>query len=163
MIRVQTLSADAMQQTQPEDEPYAALVVMVPEEHFADEDDICLQAATHVCSCLERHLLQAGHQIEDWLRGGCAEDWGVYYESTFEGKTFQYMIMFFPDDRGPEQRLIAVQFHSKPRRTGLLRALFGKAPPFEAAPSLTDVMELVGRDFEEHRLLTKAEFDHEYM
>jgi len=151
-----------MQQTQPEDEPYAALVVMVPEEHFSDEDDICLQAATYVCSRLEHHLLQAGHEVADWLKGGCAEDWGVYYESMFQDQKFQYQITFFPDERGPEQRLIAVQFNQK-SQTSLLKSFFGKPQPFRAAPSLRHVIEDVGREFEEHRMLTKAQLDGEYL
>jgi hypothetical protein len=145
-----------MQEEQPSrsDDPYVAVAVMVPEDHFSDEDGICLQAASHVCSRLEHRLLEAGHTVEDW---------GVYYESAFQDQKFQYMIMFFPDERGAEQRLIAVQFEPKSKRIGFLKALFGKPPPFEAAPSLASLMEVVGGDFEEHRMLTKTQFDHEYM
>ncbi len=150
------------EQSPQEGEPYAAVVVKVPEEHFSDEDDICLQAARYVCSRLEHRLLRAGHQIKDWLRGGCEEDWGVYYESVFRDQRFQYLIVFFPDERGPEQGLIAVQFHHK-GQTSFLKSLFGKPPPFRAAPSLQYLMEELGREFEAHRMLTKAQFDREYL
>jgi len=145
-----------------DDRLYVALVVAVPKEYFSDDDDICLQAAKYVCARLEQQLVRAGHRVEEWTKGGCAEDWGVYYESTFQNGVFQYAIHFFPDERGPEQRLIAVQFNHKPPRSGFLKWLFGKPSAFRAARSLQGLMELLGREFEEYRMLTKAQFDREY-
>lgn len=59
-------------------ESFVALIVSVPDEHFPEDDDICLTAGNFVCSKLETHLIRHGHSIPDWIRGGCNEDWGVY-------------------------------------------------------------------------------------
>lgn len=146
-----------------DDALYVASVVAVPEEYFSDEDDTCLQAAKFVCSRLERQLLLAGHHVENWIKGGCAEDWGVYYESTYQDEAFQYRIIFFPDERRAEQRLVAVQFHRKRPKTGFLKWLFSKPAPLRTAESLQPLMEALGKEFDEYRMLTSKEFDHEYL
>ena len=46
---------------------FVAVVVSVPDEHFSDEDDVCLAAGNFVCGRLEPHLLQNGHTIADWI------------------------------------------------------------------------------------------------
>lgn len=81
-------------------EPFVAVVVSVPEEHFSDEDDICLAAGNFVCAGLETHLTENGHSIPDWIHGGCNEDWGVYFESKLKETIYQYHICFFP---GPKR------------------------------------------------------------
>ena len=66
-----------------------AVVVNVPETHFAEKDDISLAAGKYVCTKLEAHLVQNGYSIPARIRGGCDEDWGVYFESTMNGTTYK--------------------------------------------------------------------------
>jgi hypothetical protein len=88
--------------------PWVAVVVRVPEKYFSDNDDICLQASKFVCSRLESHLIGHGHKIPNWVRGGCEEDWGVYFESQRDGQTFDYAVGFFPVAQGESQCYMAV-------------------------------------------------------
>lgn len=143
---------------QPEN-PYVAVVVTVPEEYFSDEDDICLAAARFVCAQLEDQLIEDGHDVPDWIQGGCDEDWGVCYETLLAEDRFDYAIMFFPEAKGVEQRSMMVQYQ---RKYGFWKSLFHKPPVLAAEHPLHASMERFGKRFDSHRMLTKAELDREY-
>ncbi len=104
-----------------EDDPSVAVVVRVPEDYFSDDDDICIEACMHVCGLLEEQLMASGFEIPDWIRGGCAEDWGVYYECRDSAVRYVFSIGFFPCANAEPQDRIFVQYHLKePRVLGLL-------------------------------------------
>lgn len=136
-----------------------AVVMSVPDEYFSDDDDICLAAASFVCGRLEEHLIENGHTIADWTRGGCVEDWGVYYESQRGGETFHYQISFFPylTDDGESQMI--VQYHLK---IPFLKRLFTKPRRLGADHSMHEAMRKFGRLFKSSRMLTQSEFDKQH-
>ena len=140
-------------------ESFVAVVVAVPEEHFPDEDDICLTAGNYVCTKLESHLVDSGHAIPDWIQGGCDEDWGVYFESKMDESDFQYHICFFPGPKGTPQFQMLIQYHVK---RSFMNRLFGK--PIELLPEhpLHGTMQSFGNLFSASRMLTKAQFKNEY-
>jgi hypothetical protein len=143
----------------PMTESFVALVVTVPEEHFPDEDDICLTASNYVCAKLESHLVQHGHSILDWIQGGCDEDWGVYFESQRNGTTFQYHICFFPGPRDTTQNQMLIQYHV---RLPFMKRLFRK--PVELLPDhpIHKTMRSFGDLFSASRQLTQVQFETEY-
>ena len=61
-------------------EPYAVLAVDLDPQHFPDGDDICLAAGSYLARELGTFLKQHGHDIPDWIQGGCEEDFGVVLE-----------------------------------------------------------------------------------
>jgi hypothetical protein len=136
----------------------AAVVIRVPDECFPDDDDICLTASRFVCSRLESHLIQHGHTIADWIRGGCDEDWGVYLESQCDAQTFEYIIGFFPSPSGETQNHIVVQYHLK---VPFLKRLFKKREMLDADHRLHESMREFGKTFASSRLLTQSQFDAE--
>jgi hypothetical protein len=140
-------------------EPFVAVVVSVPEEHFSDEDDICLTAGNFVCSRLETHLTQSGHSIPDWIQGGCNEDWGVYFESNRNGKIYQYHICFFPGPNDNTQNQMLIQYHV---RQPFLTRLFRKPPELLPDDPLHETMQSFGRLFAASRMLTQVQFKNEY-
>lgn len=140
-------------------EPFVAVVVSVPEEHFSDDDDICLAAGNFVCARLETHLTQSGHSIPDWIHGGCNEDWGVYFESKLKETVYQYHICFFPGLNDITQNQILIQYHV---RLPFLKRLFRK--PAELLPDdpMHETMQSFGRIFGASRMLTQMQFQTEY-
>jgi hypothetical protein len=140
-------------------EPFVAVVVSVPEEHFSDEDDICLAAGNFVCAKLETHLTQSGHSIPDWIHGGCNEDWGVYLESKLNETIYKYHICFLPGLNDTTQNQILIQYHL---RLPFLKRLFRK--PAELLPDdpMHETMQSFGRIFGASRMLTQMQFKTEY-
>ncbi|QDT99918.1 hypothetical protein [Gimesia aquarii] len=145
-------------QLQPEDQ-YVAVVVTVPEDRFQDDDEICLEAATYVCLRLEDHLLKEGHDVQDWIKGGCSEDWGVYYETLLAGDRYEYNIMFFPEEKESEQRSIMVRYLQK---QGFLTSLFSKLSGLADEHPLHASMESFGKLFESHKMLSQSQLDRQY-
>ncbi len=139
-------------------DPLFAVVVSVPEEHFPDDDDICLTAGKFVCRRLESHLIQYGHTIADWIRGGCEEDWGVYFESQRDDEVFAYMICFFPDAVGKVQCLMAVQYYLK---IPFLKRFFKRPAQLGNDHHLHQTMQEFGNTFSSSRMLTQSQFDAE--
>ena len=141
-------------------EPTVAVVVGVPEELFSDKDEICLNASRFVCARLEQHLIMHGHTIDEWIRGGCDEDWGVYFESKLNSETFDFSISFFPnpvpDD--PSSSII-VQYQLK---VPFMRRLFGRVSSLEPDHPIHQTMREFAQTFVSSRTLTKTEFDAEY-
>jgi hypothetical protein len=140
-------------------DPLMAVVVRAPDEYFPDNDDICLTAARFVCSCLESHLIQHGHDIAEWVGCGCEEDWGVHFESQHNGERFEYSICFFPAPAGDAQCYMAVQYRLHipwPRR------LFKRPRPLDGGHHLHQTMQEFGRTFSSSRMLTQSEFDIAY-
>jgi hypothetical protein len=140
-------------------DPPIAVVVRVSEELFPDNDDICLTAGRFVCSRLESHLTQHGHNIAEWIRDGCEEDWGVYFESEHNGQIFDYSICFFPAPAGETQCNMAVQYHVK---VPWLQRLFKKPSPLVDGHRLHQTMQEFGEKFSSSRMLTQSQFDAEY-
>ncbi|KAA0142988.1 hypothetical protein V6x_16820 [Gimesia chilikensis] len=140
-------------------DPYVAVVVRIPEDYFSDEDEICLEAATYVCTLLEEHLIQDGHTVPEWYQGGCSEDWGVYFETILSDEKIEYGIMFFPEEKGAEQRSIMVRYLPW---QGFWKSLFFKQPDLAAAHPLHESMERFGKQFESYRMLTQSQLDQEY-
>lgn len=134
--------------------PFVALVVSVSNDHFPDEDDICLVAGTYLARQLESHLAGNGHTVPDWIRGGCAEDWGVYLESRKGKDRYQYRIMFFP--RGSDDRSMAIQYGIK---LGFWRRLLRGQPALCIDDPLHLVMWSFGTNNERPQLLTKEQID----
>jgi hypothetical protein len=140
-------------------EPLVAVIVAVPEEFFPDDDDICLTACNFVCARLESHLVRHGHSIADWIKGGCEEDWGVYYESQRDTERFAYAISFFPVATGERQCYITVQYRLK---VSFLKRLFRKRSQLGSEHPLHKTMEEFGTVFRSSRMLTQSQFDAEY-
>lgn len=140
-------------------EPFVAVVVSAPEEHFSDEDDICLAVGNFVCAKLETHLAQNGHSIPEGIQGGCNEDWGVYFESKLNGTTYEYHICFFPGPNGTTQDQMLIQYHV---RLPFLKRLFRK--PAELLPDdpMHETMRLFGKMFASSRLLSKSQLENEH-
>jgi hypothetical protein len=140
-------------------DPLVAVVVRVPDEYFPDDDDICLTAGNFVCSRLETHLIRHGHSIADWIRGGCEEDWGVYFESEFDAERFDYAICFFPVPGDEEQYQMVIQYR---RKYPLRKRLLSKPRQLEADHHLHKTMKQFGKTFNSSRMLTQSQFEAEY-
>ncbi len=140
-------------------DPFVAVVVSVPEEYFSDDDDICLGAGKFVCARLESHLIRTGHSIPDWVKGGCEEDWGVYYESHRDSERFDYAICFFDVSKDEVQREMLVQYG---RRIPFLKSLFTKPDPLGPNHHLHHTMQEFGKTFGSSRMLTKPQLEAEY-
>ena len=140
-------------------ESFVAVVVTVPEEHFPDEDDICLTAGNFVCAILESHLSQRGHSIPDWIRGGCDEDWGVYFQSKLNETTFEYYICFLPGPQNTTQNQMLIQYHV---RLPFLKRLFGKPVDLLPDDPMHSTMESFGDLFTASLMLTHTQFENEY-
>lgn len=140
-------------------ESFVAVVVTVPEEHFPDGDDICLTAGNFVCTKLEAHLAQHGHDIPEWIQGGCDEDWGVYFESKLNETTFQYHICFFPGPQNTTQNQILIQYHVK---LPFIQRLFRKPDRLLPDHSMHGTMQSLGNLFSASRMLTQSQFEDEY-
>ena len=138
---------------------FVAVIVSVPLEWLSDDDPSCLAAGSQVCSRLESHLEEHGHTIDSWIRGGCEEDWGVYYESRRDGERPEYTINFFPHytDEGLPQMIL--QYHPK---TPWYRRLVGRWLAFAAGDPMHDTMEAFGKKFASYRMLTEEQFEEEY-
>ena len=140
-------------------EPFVAVIVRVPEEYFSDDDDICLTAGNYVCSRLESHLIANKHSIPDWIRGGCEEDWGVYFKSQWNDQSFDYAICFAPADSGEEQYWMMIQYHLIPRLFAKWRKL---QTSLGADHALHRTMQVFAETFDASRMLTQKQFDSEY-
>lgn len=140
-------------------EPYFAVVVSVPAEHFPDDDALCLTAGKFVCARLETFLLEKGHRIAEWVRGGCDEDWGVYFETQRGSDTFEYSICFFPTLSHTPQTHMMIQYHPK---TPFLRRLFATPHRLDANHYMHETMREFGQTFESSRMFTQPQFDKEY-
>ncbi len=138
---------------------FVAVVVTVPEEHFPDEDDVCLTAGRFVCRKLESHLVGHGHSVSDWIHGGCDEDWGVCFESTLNNITFQYHICFLPGPQDATQNQMLIQYHV---RLPFFRRLFQKPPELSSDHAIHEIMRSFGDLFSELRMLTQARFETEF-
>ena len=137
-------------------EAFVAVVVTVPEEHFPDEDDICLTAGNFVCAKLESHLVQHGHLIPDWIQGGCDEDWGVYLESKLNDTTFQYHICFFPGPLGTTQSQMLIQYNA---RLPFMKRLFRKPAELFPERPIHETMRSFGNLFNSSQMLTEFQFE----
>lgn len=133
---------------------YRAIAVSVPDE----EDDIALTAARFVCSRLESHLLKNGHAVEDWIKGGCDEDWGVYYESQRGDDRIAYSIGFFPGIENADNQMF-VQYDLK---IPFFKAIFRKAKILKSDDQMHETMRSFGKLFDNSRMLTSVEFENEY-
>ena len=140
-------------------ESFVAVVVTVPEEHFPDEDDICLTAGNFVCAKLESHLTEHGHELPDWIQGGCDEDWGVYFESKLNETTFEYHICFFPGPQDDTQYQMLIQYHV---RLPFLKRLFRKPSALLPDDPMHRTMQSFGDRFSQSRMLTQSQFESEY-
>lgn len=136
----------------PEQEPYVAVVVSVPAQYFADDDDICHAAGTHVAQALQACLVKAGHQIPDWVEGGCREDWGVYLESEIAAKTMRYAIEYFPHLSPDQEEQMMIQYDERPGCPDSRRPLLADDP-------LHDTMRGFAEGWPSHRLLTQADLE----
>jgi hypothetical protein len=139
-------------------DPFVAMVLRVPEDLFSDDDELCLAACRFVCTRLESHLVQHGHQIADWIQGGCDEDWGVYFESQCGGQTFDYAIAFFGAPTGEPQNMLILQYHLK---TPFFRRLFKGQESLGVDHHLHRTMQQLAREFSSSRMLTQSQFDSE--
>ena len=138
---------------------FVGVVVSVPDEYFPDDDDICLTAGKFVCTGLEAHLGRHGHTIPDWVKGGCDEDWGVYFESHRGDDVFEYHICFFPDSSNEIQCQMIVQYRLK---QPFLRSLFKKPKQLDAGDVMHDIMREFGQVFTSSRILTQSEFENQF-
>ncbi len=136
-----------------------AVVVTVSEEHFSDDDCVCINAAKHVCAKLRTHLLQQGHLVPDWIQDGCDEDWGVYFESKLNDKTFEYHICFFAGPSGTTQNQMLIQYRI--RRT-LMQRLCRKSNELPPDTPMHETMRSFGELFCASRMLTQTQFVSEY-
>ena len=137
-----------------EQEPCVAVVVSVPARHFADDDELCHAAGTHVAEVLETYLVAAGHQIPDGVEGGCGEDWGVYLESEIAAKTMRYAIEYFPHLSPDQDEQMMIQYQQRSGCPDSRRPLLADDP-------LHDTMRGFGEKWRSHRLLTQADLDSE--
>ena len=140
-------------------ESCVAVVVSVPEEHFPEEDDVCLTAGKFVCAILESHLMQHGHSIPQWIQGGCNEDWGVYFESQLKETGYQFQICFFPGPQNTPQVQMLIQYHL---RLSFLKRLFRKSAELSPYDPMHETMKLFGCRFSTSRILTKSQLENEY-
>jgi len=134
-----------------------ALVFSLASKYFSDDDDICTTAGTHIAEQLGTHLQEHGHNIPEWIQGGCKEDWGVYLESQKDDVRYQYQIMFFPRD--DDTQSMAVVYGIK---VGLWRRLFRGQPEISIDDPLNKVLREFGIGFERVELLTQKQFDEQY-
>jgi hypothetical protein len=132
---------------------YAVLALTLAPEFFPEGDDICKFAGTHLAHELGEHLEKNGHKIPSWVRGGCQEDWGVYFESERQDVRYQYMIMFFP--RGDVHGM-AIQYDI---RVGWFRRLFRGQPSIPMDDPIHEVLREFGTQYKDSELLTRPRFD----
>jgi hypothetical protein len=140
-------------------DPLVAVIVKVPGDYFPDDDDIALTAGKFVCSRLESHLVHHGHSIPEWVRGGCDEDWGVYFESQKHGERFDFAICFFGNPVGEFQDQMIVQYGPL---TPFLKSLFKRPTDLGEGHHLHKTMDEFGKSFSASRMLTKSQFEAEY-
>lgn len=139
-------------------DPLVAVVVTVPEEHFSD-DEICSAAGHFVCTQLETHLVQHGHSVPDWIRGGCAEDWGIYFESKLNETSFDYSIGVVqgPQDTTPIQALIQYGV-----QVPFFKSLFRKPVDLPTDHPIHETMRSFGKLLSPSRMLTQSQLEAEY-
>ena len=135
-------------------EPYAVLAVDLDPQHFPDGDDICLTAGSYLARELGASLKQHGHDIPDWIQGGCEEDFGVVLESHRGDVCYNYTIVFFPES-GRDYRM-AIQYGI---HVGVLRRMFRGVPKLAADDPLHDLLRAFGGQFQNSELLTSSQFE----
>lgn len=141
------------------DDPFVAIVVTVPDEYFSDDDDISLKASNFVCHQLESHLVQRGHIIPDWLKGGCDEDWGVYFESLWNETRYQYEIGFWGGPEGDPQQQMIIQYDVL---IPFLKRIFRKPVHLSFDDGMHETMRAFGKLFSDSRMLTRDQFEKGY-
>jgi hypothetical protein len=143
---------------------FIALAVSLPKAYFPDGDDACCVAGREICVRLEHHLIGRGHVVDETVRGGLKEEWGLSFESRCGAETFCYDVYYVEHSlqTRDDQLEMAIRYYPKPpARTepGWLERWYSK-PAFEWLPihhPLHDVMRTFGESLDWSRMLTREE------
>src|SRR5690606_35827460 len=137
------------------DHCYVAVIVGGPSDFSSEGDDLSLTTGRLVCTRLGDHLTRNGHTIPEFVKRGCDDDWGVYFESTDGEETFQFYIGYFPGDKRTDPGMMFVRYYLK---RPFLELLFSEPERTPPRHSLHATMKEFGEAFAYSRMLSEDEF-----